>query len=100
MPFHDFTSVLLIIVGLVFYLPLTHTTSTDQPDLSKWDNIFNDRSEEEWKEKWHTERHRRCYQDIEDHMNWVCDKDIYKVDKKFDMDHLRDIRSTGNSIHI
>jgi len=47
-----------------------------------WDEIFNVRNDDEWRQLWHVERHRRCYQDLENHMRWVCDKDIYKVNAK------------------
>lgn len=44
-----------------------------------WEDIFSERSAEEWRALWHVERHRRCFQELEAHMRWVCQKDIYKV---------------------
>ncbi|KAI1299390.1 putative insulin-like peptide 7 [Halotydeus destructor] len=52
-----------------------------------WDEIFQLRSDDEWRNLWHVEKHRRCYQDLENHMRWVCDKDIYKMNKKQSRDH-------------
>lgn len=61
--------------------PTIISLSTSPNDLTTWENIFQDRSDDEWRALWHTERHRRCYQELESHMKWVCNKDIYKVKK-------------------
>ncbi|CAG2165757.1 unnamed protein product [Oppiella nova] len=59
--------------------------NNDLSDSSNWNKIFSLRSDEDWRHIWHSEKHKRCYQDLIDHMEWVCDKDIYKLRKKRDL---------------
>ncbi|XP_053209902.1 probable insulin-like peptide 7 [Panonychus citri] len=61
--------------------PTILSLSTSPSDLTTWETVFQDRSDDDWRALWHTERHRRCYQELESHMRWVCNKDIYKVKK-------------------
>ncbi|CAG2123523.1 unnamed protein product, partial [Medioppia subpectinata] len=72
----------------VLYLFLVFISVDGNNDLSdspNWDKIFSLRSDEDWRHIWHSEKHKRCYQDLVDHMEWVCDKDIYKLRKKRDL---------------
>ncbi|XP_064487953.1 probable insulin-like peptide 7 [Ornithodoros turicata] len=68
------------LVALLGLLLLTfHVHSSKATD---WNAIFSSRSPDEWVRLWHRERHRRCYQELHPHMDWVCDKDIYKLRKR------------------
>ncbi|XP_074594980.1 insulin-like peptide 7 [Brevipalpus obovatus] len=78
-------------------LPTTISLSTPTTDLTAWENIFNTRSDDDWRAVWHSERHRRCYQELENHMIWVCRKDIYKV-KKSEKENIRPVRSSDNQL--
>ncbi|RWS27452.1 putative insulin-like peptide 7 [Leptotrombidium deliense] len=71
----------MIVVRILFSLLLTNKCSIycSDVDADVWNDVFNERSDKEWKDVWHSEKHRRCYQDLESHMKWVCLKDIYKV---------------------
>lgn len=40
------------------------------------------RNDDDWARVWHVERHRRCYHELLSHMNWVCEKDIYKMRRR------------------
>ncbi|XP_021954161.1 probable insulin-like peptide 7 [Folsomia candida] len=46
--------------------------------------IFQLRNEDEWKTAWHSEKHSRCRDQLLIHMDWACQKDIYRLDKKFE----------------
>ncbi|XP_054164647.1 probable insulin-like peptide 7 [Oppia nitens] len=59
--------------------------NTDLSDTSDLNKIFSLRSDDDWRQLWHSEKHKRCYQDLINHMEWVCDKDIYKLRRKRDL---------------
>lgn len=46
------------------------------------------RNEGEWKTAWHSEKHSRCRDQLLTHMDWACQKDIYRLDKKLEPDPL------------
>lgn len=50
--------------------------------LHEWDDIFHSRSADDWRQLWHRERHRRCRHDLLAHMELVCQKDIYKLNRR------------------
>nr|XP_027200571.1 uncharacterized protein DDB_G0292186-like [Dermatophagoides pteronyssinus] len=50
--------------------------------LQEWEEIFHSRSADDWRNLWHHERHRRCRHDLVAHMEFVCDKDIYKLNRR------------------
>ncbi|XP_076335287.1 insulin-like peptide 7 [Tachypleus tridentatus] len=45
------------------------------------ETLFRLRSVADWEAVWHKERYRRCNKDLLMHMQWVCYKDIYKMDQ-------------------
>ena len=69
--------------SLIKLKPVFANTSNEiaEPTVD-WDNVFNLRNDEDWRSAWHTEKHRRCYQYLLVHMEWVCEKDIYKLKRK------------------
>ncbi len=71
----------LINVLLLYGSQLSNANS-DLSDSTDWNQIFSLRNDDDWKQLWHKEKHRRCYQQLILHMEWVCDKDIYKVRRK------------------
>ncbi|RWS15321.1 putative insulin-like peptide 7 [Dinothrombium tinctorium] len=76
-----FTCLFLILFLILVEKSLVGVSNAPS-DVDVWNNIFNERSDEEWRSLWHTERYRRCYRELESHMKWVCSKDIYKVNKR------------------
>lgn len=54
----------------------------DNRSLQEWEEIFHSRSADDWRNLWHHERHRRCRHDLVAHMEFVCDKDIYKLNRR------------------
>jgi len=74
-----------LIVVLLISRNISVNANTDLSDPSNWDTIFSSRNDDDWRQLWHTEKHRRCYQDLLVHMEWVCDKDIYKLRNKRDI---------------
>lgn len=69
-------------IQITLFASITGGDHAEASNADIWDEIFNLRNDEEWRALWHVERHRRCFQELENHMKWVCDKDIYKVAKK------------------
>jgi hypothetical protein len=53
------------------------TSSSIQPPF-----FLHYRNEDEWKSAWHLEKHVRCRDQLLGHMDWACQKDIYRLDKK------------------
>jgi len=85
--FNNYLSYFLLLCYLITVLhgnQLSNTNS-DLSDSIDWDQIFSLRNDDDWKQLWHKEKHRRCYQELLVHMEWVCDKDIYKVRRKRDL---------------
>lgn len=41
------------------------------------------RNENEWQSLWHSEKHVRCRDQLLTHMDWACQKDIYRLEKRF-----------------
>src|SRR5688572_14337546 len=81
---------LQIIAFLAFACIGRADQSAEQANAAEiWDEIFTQRNDDEWRQLWHVEKHRRCYQDLENHMKWVCEKDIYKINKKRDGELIR-----------
>jgi hypothetical protein len=74
----------LITILLLYGSELSNANS-DLSDSTNWDQIFSLRNKDDWKQLWHKEKHRRCYQELLVHMEWVCDKDIYKLRRKRDL---------------
>ena len=78
--FASFVCVLQLISILFISLKTCSVfANNDMKESSNWNTIFSLRSDDDWRQLWHTEKHKRCYQDLVDHMEWVCDKDIYKL---------------------
>lgn len=62
---------------------LRRSASPLQPkSLAEWEELFGLRSEDDWRQAWHDEKHRRCNHQLVAHMELVCDKDIYKLSRK------------------
>lgn len=66
-------------VSLCAVSPRLAAAEADGPD---WNEIFTNRNDDDWARVWHVERHRRCYHELLSHMNWVCEKDIYKMRRR------------------
>ena len=73
---------LLISLSLITSRILWVEANDDMKDDQNWNTIFTLRSDDDWRQLWHSEKHKRCYQDLVNHMEWVCDKDIYKIRSK------------------
>lgn len=58
------------------------TGSNGGKSLAEWDDIFQQRTESDWRDLWHEERHRRCQHQLLSHMELVCEKDIYKLARR------------------
>lgn len=63
--------------------------------LSEWDDIFQQRTDDDWRVLWHKEKHRRCQHQLLSHMELVCEKDIYKLARR--KRKKRDISGGGGS---
>lgn len=74
-----FASILFVFISLKISFVVAND---DMKEDHNWNNIFTLRTDDDWRQLWHTEKHKRCYQDLVDHMEWVCDKDIYKLRSK------------------
>lgn len=48
----------------------------------EWREVFAARTEDDWRNLWHQEKHRRCQQQLVAHMELVCEKDIYKLTRR------------------
>ncbi|CAG7830054.1 unnamed protein product [Allacma fusca] len=68
----------LLILSLV--LCPSYCNSVDRE--AELQNIFQLRNEDEWKTAWHSEKHIRCRDQLLTHMDWACQKDIYRLDKR------------------
>nr|CAD7202890.1 unnamed protein product [Timema douglasi] len=44
----------------------------------------NARSDAEWENVWHNERHTRCRANLLKHLYWACEKDIYRLSRRND----------------
>lgn len=71
----------------------------DGHSMQKWDEIFHLRSEDDWRQLWHREKHRRCQQELLVHMELVCQKDIYKIERRKKR-FLPNFYSTDNEFDI
>lgn len=58
------------------------TGSNGGKTLAEWDDIFQQRTDGDWRDLWHKERHRRCQHQLLSHMEVVCEKDIYKLARR------------------
>ncbi|CAM1318297.1 Uncharacterised protein g6917 [Pycnogonum litorale] len=47
-------------------------------------DLFLSRTNGDWQDAWHKERIKRCYEDLIDHMEWACRKDIYRFVRRTD----------------
>lgn len=71
---------LLLLAGLgVGMTQSMQSTVPGEGDITGWEDVFRTRDEDDWRRVWHGERHRRCFSDLLSHMDWVCEKDIYKA---------------------
>lgn len=57
-------------------------TPLQPKSLAEWEELFGMRSEDDWRQAWHDEKHRRCNHQLVAHMELVCDKDIYKLQRR------------------
>ncbi|XP_044743141.1 probable insulin-like peptide 7 [Chrysoperla carnea] len=60
---------------LCFLVDILKSNEVEDPLEKK----FRDRSESEWKNLWHDERHAKCRHELVRHMYWACEKDIYRL---------------------
>lgn len=58
------------------------TGSNGGKSLAEWDDIFQQRTDSDWRELWHKEKHKRCQHQLLSHMELVCEKDIYKLARR------------------
>lgn len=70
--------------------------ANDHRSLEEWREVFNTRSEDDWRMLWHKEKHRRCQHQLITHMELVCEKDIYKLARK---KRKRSIDDSGNKFN-
>jgi len=94
MPFSDQRKLLYFIVALVWIGQMVGSGSTASSSSAKrrivnsgktmqeWDDIFQQRTDDDWRKLWHKEYHRRCQHQLLSHMDLVCEKDIYKLVRK------------------
>ncbi|CAL8120380.1 unnamed protein product [Orchesella dallaii] len=71
-------------LALLSLLPSPPSTATanlvKEAELQK---MFKLRNENQWKSLWHQEKHVRCRDQLLTHMDWACQKDIYRLEKRF-----------------
>ena len=80
----------LVLLILVFNIELSCSRTVhrrrigpaDEKSLNEWDDIFNQRADDDWRVVWHKEKHRRCQHQLLTHMELVCEKDIYKTARR------------------
>ncbi|KAJ6225226.1 hypothetical protein RDWZM_003771 [Blomia tropicalis] len=53
-----------------------------EKSLQEWDDVFQQRTDDDWRLLWHKEKHRRCQHQLLSHMELVCEKDIYKLARR------------------
>nr|CAD7459904.1 unnamed protein product [Timema tahoe] len=65
---------------LCVLLDLSDSIATDQ----ELEERFKGRSDAEWENVWHNERHTRCRANLLKHLYWACEKDIYRLSRRND----------------
>ncbi|XP_069696077.1 probable insulin-like peptide 7 [Periplaneta americana] len=68
------------VTALCVLIELSESTKTE----NELEEMFKARSEEDWENAWHRERHTRCQETLLRHLYWACEKDIYRLSRRND----------------
>ncbi|XP_064629137.1 probable insulin-like peptide 7 [Lineus longissimus] len=63
---------------------LVHCTEAERFDHMLADFLL--RSEDQWRQAWHTDCHRRCRHELDSQIRLACAKDIYRIRRAADVD--------------
>ncbi|XP_034489553.1 probable insulin-like peptide 7 [Drosophila innubila] len=67
---------------LLLALQLIQTPNALQHTEEGLELLFRERSQSDWENVWHGERHSRCRDKLVRQLYWACEKDIYRLTRR------------------